>query len=235
VLKPSVEVQLVVSRALPLPDLESFDYAAPQTLPLDDIVVVLGDSMPEPLGPGDWYLGVVNLGGGTARYDVLAREFDQAGTNVSLVEFDFVDGELCMTWTNTLPGVRYYVQGTETLTPIAWVAVSPAITTTSNALTFCIPLTSPYKYFQLAEGEPSGAERARITSASSTVDGFLIEWVAPANLNFMMEWNPDLTPGNWQAFTDVVTSATTQYEFLDDGSQGGGAGTNRFYRVLQVP
>jgi subtilisin-like proprotein convertase family protein len=71
-------------------------------------------------------------------------------------------------------------------------------------------------------------------------NGFLLVWYAPSNDLFQVQWTADLAPASWITFTNIVsyntnafTSPTnTQFNFLDDGSQSGGPGAVRFYRLV---
>ncbi|MBI3848777.1 MAG: hypothetical protein HY298_04755, partial [Verrucomicrobia bacterium] len=49
------------------------------------------------------------------------------------------------------------------------------------------------------------------------------------------QWTPSLAPTTWNTFTNIVTSATGNFTFVDDGSQTGGLGATRFYRLLLYP
>jgi hypothetical protein len=72
-------------------------------------------------------------------------------------------------------------------------------------------------------------------------NGFWLTWFAPSNDLFQVEWSPSLPPV-WTTFplppaigfnTNFPASATNaQFNFFDDGSQTGGFGTNRFYRLI---
>jgi len=75
-------------------------------------------------------------------------------------------------------------------------------------------------------------------------NGFLIYWFAPSNDLFEVQWTSNLTPViNWNTFTNPnpVTynvarytndPANTEFEFFDDGTQTGGFGNARSYRVI---
>ena len=74
-------------------------------------------------------------------------------------------------------------------------------------------------------------------------NGFLLTWFAPSNDLFQVQWNNNLATTNWQTFTNpvfvsyntniVVTNpASAQFNFFDDGSQSGGFGPMRFYRLI---
>jgi subtilisin-like proprotein convertase family protein len=79
------------------------------------------------------------------------------------------------------------------------------------------------------------------TSLGGT-NGFLLTWFAPSNYLFQVQWTPSLAPANWTPFSNIVgynasafTNPTnTQFNFFDDGSQTGGFGPARFYRLILV-
>jgi hypothetical protein len=72
-------------------------------------------------------------------------------------------------------------------------------------------------------------------------NGFLFTWYAPTNDLFRVQWTGSLAPPiAWNMFTNLirytgpVTPTNGLFSFFDDGSQSGGLGSMRFYRVLQV-
>jgi subtilisin-like proprotein convertase family protein len=94
--------------------------------------------------------------------------------------------------------------------------------------------------FQLPPSPPSISITSITYTNISGTNGFLLIWFAPSNDLFQVQWTPSLTPASWTTFTNIVsydtnafTSPTnTQFDFFDDGSQTGGFGTNRFYRLV---
>jgi subtilisin-like proprotein convertase family protein len=77
------------------------------------------------------------------------------------------------------------------------------------------------------------------TNISGT-NGFLLTWFAPSNDLFQVQWTPSLASTNWSTFTNIVSYNTNvvanptnaQFNFFDDGSQTGGFGPTRFYRLI---
>jgi hypothetical protein len=71
-------------------------------------------------------------------------------------------------------------------------------------------------------------------------NGFLLAWHAPTNRSFMVQWTSLLAPLNWQTFTNIITytgPATPTnglFTFFDNGSQTGGFGASRYYRLVQL-
>ena len=68
--------------------------------------------------------------------------------------------------------------------------------------------------------------------------GFLITWYAPTNDQFHLQWTPALAPASWAnlngvvSFTSFVKATNSQFQSFDDGTQTGGFGPTRFYRLL---
>jgi hypothetical protein len=63
----------------------------------------------------------------------------------------------------------------------------------------------------------------------------LLQWTAPTNLQFNVQWTSFIPSTNWNTFTNVISSTNGNFSFLDDGSQSGGLGALRFYRLRQLP
>ena len=69
-------------------------------------------------------------------------------------------------------------------------------------------------------------------------NGFLITWFAPTNQLFKVQWEDTLAPSSWQSFSNLVgydlfiSPTNSRFTFFDDGSQTGGFGPTRFYRLV---
>ena len=137
------------------------------------------------------------------------------------------------------PGLHYFVQGKTDLTTTNWVAVSPTITATDTLTTYCIPLPSPYHFFRVHEGLSALATPIAgpptISGISRSGSGVTIHWTASASNQFRIQWANSLPIAAWNTLSTVVTSANGNFSFTDDGSQTGGLGGQRFYRLQQVP
>jgi len=74
------------------------------------------------------------------------------------------------------------------------------------------------------------------TNNAAGSNGFLITWFAPDNDQFHLQWTPMLAPPHWTNFNGVISDVTTPtnglFQYFDDGSQSGGFGPTRFYRLL---
>lgn len=58
----------------------------------------------------------------------------------------------------------------------------------------------------------------------------LLTWTAVSNIAYRLEFNPDLTPSNWNALPGDVIGLSNTASKLDALTPG-----NRFYRVQVVP
>jgi subtilisin-like proprotein convertase family protein len=73
-------------------------------------------------------------------------------------------------------------------------------------------------------------------------NGYLLTWFSASNHLFQVLWTPRLLPASWNTFTNIISynpafpavATNAQFNFFDDGSQTGGFGTTRFYRLLQL-
>jgi subtilisin-like proprotein convertase family protein len=72
-------------------------------------------------------------------------------------------------------------------------------------------------------------------------NGFRLTWCAPTNDLFRVQWTTNLASASaWNQFTNLVrytgpvTPTNGLFSFFDNGSQTGGFGLLRWYRVLQV-
>jgi hypothetical protein len=63
----------------------------------------------------------------------------------------------------------------------------------------------------------------------------LLQWVGDGGANFQVQWATSPDAGSWFTFSQIATSATGEFTFLDDGSESGGLEEPRFYRLLRVP
>jgi hypothetical protein len=236
---PSADITLVARKGLPLPDLNSFDLISANPGTIDELIVLYDYSSPVKLSPGEWFLTAVNVSGVAATYSIKASEWPLYGTNIVITNSGISGGNsFCITWTS-LPGVHYYVQGRRNITDPTWDVVSPTITATGYSTTWCLPLPSPYHFFRVHEGlsalaTPIAAPPT-ISGISRNGSGVTINWTASASNQFRVQWANSLAPVTWNTLSTIITSANGNFSFTDDGSQTGGLGSQRFYRLQQLP
>ena len=159
------------------------------------------------------------------------------GRPVIIGDYNLVTNSFCLTWAS-LVGAHYYVQGLTNLSPTTnyWETISPTITATDVVTTWCVPLPSVYHYFRVVEGLALNVviPPPVITSIVHTNNTVELHWSGPTYASYHVQWTPTLAPPAWNTFTNVVTSTTGDFVFVDDGTQTGGLNATRFYR-LRVP
>ena len=81
--------------------------------------------------------------------------------------------------------------------------------------------------------------RASSTRISTATNGFLLTWFAPTDDLFQVQWTPAFADQlghvhQYYLFQSTFSSSptNTQFNFFDDGSQTGGFGPMRFYRLI---
>jgi hypothetical protein len=149
--------------------------------------------------------------------------------NDSLLLPDATNGSVVLspsTMPLLVPGSTYYlgVQNTGGVTVNYGIEVDFHLVTSTNPP----PLTNAIPIFSIIHTNIGGT------------NGFLLTWFAPSNDLFQVQWTTGLVPASWATFTNIVsyntsafTSPTnTQFNFFDDGSQTGGFGPTRFYRLI---
>jgi len=59
---------------------------------------------------------------------------------------------------------------------------------------------------------------------------FSFAWTAPTNLTYQVDYATNL-PANWTTLTNLVTSTNGAFNVTDDGTNSGGFGNTKFYRL----
>ena len=233
---PSGDVTLVARHGLPLPSLTSYDCLSANPGTNEELITLFNFSSPVALVPGDWFISVVNVSGGPVGYTIMAAEFPDYATNLVITSCKAQTNSLCLTW-NSVSNIHYYVQARTNVTGTNWTAVSPSLVGADVQTSYCIPLPSPYNFFRVSEGLAVTlyVPPVRITSIAREANGVLLEWLAPTNSHFQVQWTPSLAPLAWSTFTNTLASTNGVFSFLDDGSQSGGLAGPRYYRLKLLP
>ena len=233
---PSGDVTLVARDGPPPPTVTSFDYLSANPGINDELITLFNFSRPVALTPGDWYISVVNVSGGPVSYTIKATEFSAYATNVVITSCQALTNSLCLTWTS-VSSIHYYVQGKTSVTDTNWVAVSPTIVAADVQTSYCVALPSPYQFFRVSEGlaVTTYVPPVQITSIARDTNGVRLQWLAPTNSQFQVQWTTYLAPSAWTPFTTIHTSTDGAFSFLDDGYQSGGLAGPRYYRLRQLP
>ena len=135
--------------------------------------------------------------------------------------------------------------GLLTLTLDAGVNVITTVVTDYNSWAlFNQHLTATNSFTVTVTNVPTATNAANISPLSivSTtiggINGYLVSWFAPTNYQFHLQWTPALLPMNWANFNGVLSfiapnsPTNVLFQYFDDGSQTGGFGPARFYRLL---
>lgn len=230
------DMTLLARKGLPLPGLALFDYLSTNAFPNDELIVVFDTSTPVPLSSGEWFLAAVNVSGVPVTYSITATEWPATGRPIAITNSFTAGNGFCFTWTS-LPGVHYYVQGLTNLISTNWVTLSPTITAVDYFTSWCEPPTSPFHFFRVVEGLAleTVITAPVITSITHTNNTIVLEWSGPVSATYQVQWSSVLVPPNWASFTNLVTSTNGLFRFVDDGTQTGGFGVTRYYRLQQLP
>ncbi|HEU0008914.1 MAG TPA: hypothetical protein VFT34_03760, partial [Verrucomicrobiae bacterium] len=234
----SADLTLLVRRELPLPGLTNYDAISANPGVCEEFISLSTNAAnPIVLEPGNWYLAVVSTNPMPASYTICAIQSDVGDARLRISNISLVTNWLCLSWTNTLPGVFYHVQALSHLGSSNWVAFSPTLPGPSAGLEsmWCTNRPDAFHFFRIKEGP--GPKLLNTSVALSCLEcrptGFRACWTGPANQQYAVEWTPVLVPATWQSLTNV-TSATTDFEFTDPDAQCGVPGQVRFYRVLPL-
>jgi hypothetical protein len=164
----------------------------------------------------------------------MASEFPFYGTNILITDGDVSSNQFCLSW-NSLPGVHYFVQGNDRLDSTSWVTLSPTLTAVDTNTSYCLPQSGAFDFYRVQEGLVITPPPLLVGNGSYSSKGFLLQWVAATNLQFQVEWNASIDSAQWLTFSNVITSTSGIFSFLDDGSQSGGFAHTRFYRLRRWP
>jgi subtilisin-like proprotein convertase family protein len=136
--------------------------------------------------------------------------------------------------------------GIITLSPQASDGPSTNVITTVATDNGYPPLSATNSFTLIVTSTNTPAQTVPIYSIIHTniggTNGFLLTWFAPSNDLFQVRWTTSLAPPTWTTFTNppAVSYNTNfpagptnaQFNFFDDGSQTGGFGPTRFYRLI---
>jgi hypothetical protein len=232
---PTADLALVARKGLPLPNLSSYDLLSTNSGTRDELIVFFDFSQPVRLTPGNWFLTAVNSSSGPSGYSIKATEFFAYATNIVITNWAVVSNSFCLTWISE-PGIHYFVQGMTEVNFTNWVSLSGTLMATDFLTTYCVPLPSSFHFFRVGEGLAPETFPAPLVYISRTGTGLMLQWLAPTSQEFQVQWSAPIAPPAWNTFSNIVTSITGTFTFLDDGSQSGGLSGPRFYRlVLRSP
>jgi subtilisin-like proprotein convertase family protein len=225
-------LDLVLKKDLPFPDAVVFDYESANPNWSDEFIEIDSGSVPVPLAPGHWFMGVFNLEPTTVNGMIVFKESTTPPESLHFLRSELANDQICLTW-NSVVGRDYELLGKTELQDPTWLEASPKILAVASVTTQCVPFASGLRFFIVREAKPSPIQSIRINSISYDATGVTLNWVGEPTALFQVDWSADAR--DWSRFTDLLSSPDGNFWFLDDGSRTGGLGGIRFYRVLQVP
>ena len=220
-------------------------------------------SLPTNIVPGGTYwLGVQNTNSFAVTFSV-GVNFHLTAPNISIssITFTNVSGTngFLLAWDAPTNDV-FQVQWTDALSPANWQFFTNFIyytgpVTPANGLFFFLddgsqtppglPPTRFYRIVLVGSNPSTHTNAVSISSITSTnfagTNGFWLNWPAPANYLFEVQWTTNLAPVvTWHTFPNILAYSTfvsptnSLFNFLDDGAQSG-LGPIKFYRLIILP
>jgi len=141
--------------------------------------------------------------------------------------------QLCLVW-DTLLGAEYFVEAKQRFTDPSWSVVSPILNATGVELSYCVPLSSTWRYYQIRRVNRPPNVPPHIADIEVVATGIQLQWTGLANARYQVFYS-DSVPTVWRPAGDPVTSVTTEFRYLDNGTQTGGFSGFRVYRIEMLP
>ncbi|MEO8426447.1 MAG: S8 family serine peptidase, partial [Verrucomicrobiota bacterium] len=220
----------LVLRQGSLPTVTSFDYSSANSLANEETLQVQLNSLPVPLSPGNWYLGVYNQQRANAAVTYAVRATEvltiTTGTN-RFIDPDLLitSSNICLTWP-TVVGRTYYVEGKITITDTNWIILSPTTATaTGTTMTFCIDQPTPYQFFQVVElgngvsppGPPTSGTNVFINpTLAITSSNLCLTWDSVVGRNYYVEGKAGIADPSWTVLSPTNTATGTTMNFCID-------------------
>ncbi|MBL9126695.1 MAG: hypothetical protein JNL97_03565, partial [Verrucomicrobiales bacterium] len=128
--------------------------------------------------------------------------------------------QLCLVW-DTLRGAEYFVEAKQRFTDPSWTVVSPILTASGIQASYCVPLNSAWRYYQIRRVNRAPSEPPRIAEVEMVAGGLRLRWTGSAGARYQVFY-ADGFPATWLPAGAPVTSVTTAFEYLDTGAGTGG-------------
>jgi len=221
-----------------------------------------------PLIPGStYYLAVQNTNNVAVTFSfevnfhLISTNAPSAGIVISSVTSTNVSGTngFLLTWLAPTNDI-FQVQYTDTLSPLNWqfftnfISYAGPPTPTNGLFSFFdngsqtppgLPPTRFYRIILIGTNPSTHTNLVAIGSITSTniasTNGFSLNWSAPTNDLFEVQWTTNLTPFVvWRTFPNIISYGTfvgptnSLFNFFDGGLQGG-LGPIKFYRLILLP
>jgi subtilisin-like proprotein convertase family protein len=106
-----------------------------------------------------------------------------------------------------------------------------------NTNSFPVIYDAPEVFFHLMPPPSITGPTITYTNIAGT-NGFLLQWQGPTNFQYEIQWKTNLLPEfAWHTvvnpvINEIVTATNGHFSWFDDGTQTGGFGRMKFYRIL---
>jgi hypothetical protein len=141
--------------------------------------------------------------------------------------------QLCLVW-DSLLGAEYFVEAKQRFSDPSWTVVSPILNATGIESSYCVSLSSPWRYYQIRRVNRPPDVPPQIADIEVAGTGVLLRWTGLANARYQVFYS-DTVPMVWRPAGLPTTSTTTAFQFTDDGTQTGGFSAFRIYRIEMLP
>lgn len=160
-------------------------------------------------------------------WNIAGREFSE------VVNLEIVTVDLCVRWRSEI-GKVYHIVGKVSVSDAQWSSVSPGIEATKEQSEFCLPLTSPFRLFEVREGPPSTFTILDPTepvdlNISKKGEEICFSWAAIPGAQYVVE-SRRLSESNWTQLGDTRVFDNFVGQVCIDP-----IADNRIYRVLGPP
>ncbi|MBI3414412.1 MAG: S8 family serine peptidase [Verrucomicrobia bacterium] len=241
-------VDLVVSKAPGLPTDTKFQLSSNNGRNTNELV---GLSIGRNLSPGTWYLGVFNretnqFRGVPITYLVTATESPglitlPPGTN-TIIEPNIVvtNNQVCLNWPAIIAR-DYQVEARQLIDTSGWTNLSGTITAITTNLSYCVPITTPYRFFRIVQlgrtnPPPPATAGTNIIAASLSLTNkqACLSWNAVVGRSYLLEGKKNVEDLAWavlsplQKILNSPAGGTQRLSYCVDLSSG-----YRFFRVLE--
>jgi subtilisin-like proprotein convertase family protein len=128
----SGNVDVVVRKDLPLPTLTSFDYGSFSPETNSEQILITPDSLPVPLSPGTWYLGVFNM---TELYSSGDLVLSKVAPSLGISMVDQTTGLVRMDW-RAPTSAAFQIEWSPSLSQTSWTPFPEVITSITGDFEF---------------------------------------------------------------------------------------------------
>ncbi len=196
------DMNLFVSRFPTLPRQFVYDYAGTNTGTTPELISIDGQSVPVPLTPGRWFLGVAAGGTNSGNYSILASAFTGSLTVIT--------NDTSVLVTNTVVGsTQYYAVDVPDSATALVVTAAPLVGQLGIYMKDSLPLPSPTSYDVRSTHLVGGIELIQLTAATKPLA------LAPGRY-YMAVHDEGATPAIYALNVIILFDRTDVISLFDD-------------------